>query len=386
MHTCYQEAAALKCRDRGTGWYDQALSEVVLESIDFDGKRKDKKPWHWHCIFGGSVQLAKRMVTYLDNSVNFRYKSRVSQISCANSQSPVTVTTTVSDTWTYDAVFNSTTLSTLKLMDLSGLSGLPYTTKQAIRSLAYGPSAKVGLVFSKPWWRELPIPIMSGGQGHSDLNIRTCVYPSYNIGKISEKENKFVLLCSYTWQADAERIGAWIGQDCNESDLINLILRDLARMHASDTQPVEKLLPIIKGCYTGQHHAHDWTHDPNTAGAFAFFRPGQFETLWPQLRRANESGNFYIIGEHASAHHAWVVGALESAVAAVHQWLCNNQTLPGVSGPKGALELLRKREPGNPFVGLPAYMESSISDWNSCLNMMESALAETLTSMKAATK
>ena len=327
------------------------------------------------------------MITWLDNSANLKLGKRVSKISWDNEQSKATVNTTASDTWNYDAVFSSTTLSTLKLMDLSGLQGLPYGTKQAIRCLAYGPSAKVGLVFSDPWWRTLTVnPILSGGQGHSDLNIRTCVYPSYNIGDIAKNDKEFVLLCSYTWQADAERIGSWIGQGGDEPDLINLILEDLARMHASQAQSAEQLLTIITKSYTNQYYAHDWTHDPNTAGAFAFFRPGQFANLWPQLSRANASPNFYIIGEHASAHHAWVVGALESAVAGVYQWLFNNQTLPGVSGPSGALTLLKTPHTGNPFVGLPAYIETSVLEWNRHLNVMEALLVETLHATKAAKK
>jgi monoamine oxidase len=327
------------------------------------------------------------MVAWLDNSAIMKFGKRVSKISWDNGQSQATVNTTASDTWTYDAIFNSTTLSTLKLMDLSGIQGLPYGTKQAIRCLAYGPSAKVGLVFSDPWWRSLAVnPILSGGQGHSDLNIRTCVYPSYNIGDIAKNDKEFVLLCSYTWQADAERIGSWIGQDGDEPDLINLILQDLARMHASQTQSAEELLTIITKSYTKQYYAHDWTHDPNTAGAFAFFRPGQFAHLWPQLSRANASPNFYIIGEHASAHHAWVVGALESAVAGVYQWLSNNSTLPGVSGPNGALALLKTPQPGIPFVGLPEYIEPSVLEWNKHLNTMEALLVEYLQTMKAAKK
>ena len=272
-------------------------------------------------------------------------------------------------------------------MDLSDLQGLPYGTKQAIRCLAYGPSSKVGLVFSTPWWRTLTSnPILSGGQGHSDLNIRTCVYPSYNIGDIAANDKAFVLLCSYTWQADAERLGAWIGADGDESDLIPLILQDLARMHASPGQPAEDLLPIITNAYTGQYYAHDWTHDPNTAGAFAFFRPGQFANLWPQLNRANASSNFYIIGEAASAHHAWVVGALESAVAGVYQWLFNNEALPGVSGEEGALKLLKTPEAGVPFAGLPAYMEPSVLEWNRYLNLMEALLVEALRGNEATKK
>lgn len=316
------------------------------------------------------------MQKWLDNSANIKFGQRVSKLAYDNRTHRGKITT-ASDTWSYDAIFNSTTLSTLNLMDLTGVQGLPYGTKQAIRSLAYGPSAKVGMVFSDPWWRKLKSnPILSGGLGHSDLNIRTCVYPSYNVGSISADEKEFVLLCSYTWQADADRIGSLMRPDGDESALINLVLQDLARMHASPEQPAEELLLIIKAAYNGKYYAHDWARDPNTAGAFAFFRPGQFAELWPQLNRNNATPNFYIIGEHASAHHAWVVGALESAVTGVYHWLKNNPHLPGVDGAKGALKLLGREEKGNPFVGLPDYVEDTVWEWNKVLNWYEELLVE----------
>ena len=92
----------------------------------------------------------------------------------------------------------------------------------------------------------------------------------------------------------------------------------------------------------------------------------------------NASSNFYIIGEAASAHHAWVMGALESAVVGVYQWLSNNKTLPGVSGAKGALKLLETPQAGVPFMGLPAYVETSVLEWNRHLNLMEALLVEAL--------
>jgi len=350
-----------------------------MESLDFDQHPNDS----WFCIFGGSVQLANNMKKWLGDSATFKFNERTTKISWDNESKTATVYTATAPIGTYDAVFNSTTLSTLKLMDLSGVPGLPYATKQAIRSLAYGPSAKVGMVFSKPWWRHLKEnPVLSGGQGHSDLNIRTCVYPSYNLDEISKDEKEFVLLCSYTWQADADRIGAWIGKEGDETALVNLILKDLARMHASATESVDDLLKIITESYTGKCYAHDWARDKNTAGAFAFFRPGQFKNTWPELNRANATPGLYIIGEHASTHHAWVVGALESAVAGLYQWLWNNQNMPGVGGVSGALELLKHHVDGNPFVGRPPYVEESVMEWNRHLNMMEQLLVETLAKAK----
>ena len=42
-------------RGSGTAWYDQPLSEMILESVSFahDGK--------WWCIEGGSEEMAERM-------------------------------------------------------------------------------------------------------------------------------------------------------------------------------------------------------------------------------------------------------------------------------------------------------------------------------------
>jgi hypothetical protein len=57
-----------------------------------------------------------------------------------------------------------------------------------------------------------------------------------------------------------------------------------------------------------------------------------------------------------------------------------------VGGPNGALALLETPQAGNPFVGLPEYMETSVLEWNKYLNTMEALLVENLQSIKAARK
>ena len=68
------------------------------------------------------------------------------------------------------------------------------------------------------------------------------------------------------------------------------------------------------------HFVYYWSTDPGTSGAFAYFGPGQFGAMYPWIANRND-GNHVIIGEAASAHHAWVVGALESATRGVYQFL-----------------------------------------------------------------
>jgi hypothetical protein len=55
--------------------------------------------------------------------------------------------------------------------------------------------------------------------------------------------------------------------------------------------------------------------------AFAFFNPGQFSKLYPEIVKPAANGNLHICGEAASTHHAWIVGALESAWRGVFEIL-----------------------------------------------------------------
>lgn len=150
-----------------------------------------------------------------------------------------------------------------------------------------------------------------------------------------------VLLASYNWSQAAQRLSTLInrGSPAEEESLKELLIEDLARLHASQEidpndkelaknpraqkklfqERYETMYELISEQYL-DHYAWDWYHsDEHSAGAFAFFGPGQFKNMYPWVVRSN--GTYMIIGEAASAHHAWVVGALESAVRAVYQFL-----------------------------------------------------------------
>jgi len=273
-------------------------------------------------------------------------------------------------TKTYAGVFNTTTFGCLKRIDTTK-AGLNYATKQALRSIRYGAAAKVGIQFKSAWWihKLKSHNIKKGGIGHSDLNMRNCVYPSYNI--YDDKSKPAVLLCSYTVQQDAQRIAALISKSSDpaqklkaEAELKELLINDLVRLHRNSDMTVKKLNDLIRKEYIS-HHAFEWYQDPHSVGAFAFFRPQQFTGMWSKL--IHPSGDFVIIGEAASPHHAWVVGALESAVHGVHTWLEMNKS--HISGAKDALKLLETSEDGNPFVGLPPYMDANTSSWQALLAM-----------------
>ncbi|KAF5659584.1 amino-acid oxidase [Fusarium heterosporum] len=363
----YETIEWLETFNGGTNWYDQAHSETVLESLDFEFSDETK----WYCVLGGAQQLAKKMEEKVVHKP--KYHSPVTSIRALDKMKVELDVRTQQDTevLTYDAVLSTTTLGCLGRIDTRH-AGLRYPVKQAIRSLGYGTSCKVAIKFSRAWWiHDLKdFNIREAGLGHSDLSLRTCVYPSYNIYDDSSKTA--VLLCSYTWQQDSDRLGSLISTNTNhshkvadETALKELLLRDLATLHRNSQISEDELYRLIKNSYL-DHHSYDWSEDANTAGAFAFFRPQQFSSMWNRV--IQPSGDVVIAGEAASPHHAWVVGALESVVHGLHSWMGTN--VPLVPELEHAKKILESNESGNPFVGLPPYMDKNMSNWHALMGMV----------------
>ncbi|RGP71959.1 hypothetical protein FSPOR_3074 [Fusarium sporotrichioides] len=327
----------------GTGWYDQSLTECVLEELDFHTDDMDNNPatkdiQYWWCIDGGAQEIAKRMAAKAKKRVEFntRVQSIDAQVPLRRERRPdeytgMKIKTTRTDPKTnkvenkereYFAIFNSTTLAALQRMELRD-AGLSWGTKQAIRALGYGASSKVGMKFRTAWWQKEPFNIKQGGVSRTDLPLRVCVYPSYNIkdneGDKWDPEKPAVLLCSYTWGQDAQRIGSLCSRDTpnNEEELKRLMIHDLARLHARKEYPFKKLVKLLEEQYI-DHHGYDWYRDQHMSGAFAYFGPGQFSNMWQEIIKPNSFGQLYLVGEAASSHHAWIVGALESVVRAVY--------------------------------------------------------------------
>ena len=375
----YNTSEWLETFSYGTSWYDEALTELVLETINFSAEADQ-----WWCVLGGSQVIAKKMFQTLKKRNAVKWEKRVTKMERLpttqdkpeaqkpeikepdeKKREPDNVKIRVfiqgkegkEEDREYEAVFNSVPLGAMQRMDLRDLN-LNWGTKQAIRSLSYGASCKVGIKFKYRWWVEDErLCITRGGQGMTDLPIRNCVYPSYNLTKAdasTPKEKKpGVLLCSYTWSQEAQRIGTLIKKGADpecEKELRALLIDNLARLHSSESIGYEELYKMIDDAYI-THFAYDWYTDPGTTGAFAYFGPGQFTAMYPWIANRND-GNHIIIGEAASAHHAWVVGALESATRGVYQFLFahsgNSRNI------KKALEAYNNDEIKAPFGPLPA--------------------------------
>jgi hypothetical protein len=326
---------------------------MVLEALDFEAGQG------WWCVEGGSSQIALRMKKKVKTQNAFEFGKVVTGISYKDGTDKEKVDVTVdgeSTVRTYDAVFNSATLAAQQHMQLEGLK-LNWGTKCAIRNLGYGASCKVGVRFKTLWWKKNGLDITKGGVGKTDLPIHFCVYPSYNVWDNNEKPG--VLLVSYTWSQEAERIGALIDKKSpdDERKLRAVITHDLARLHAKtgDDNDYDRIYKIIDDEWL-DHYAYNWYENPRMAGAFAFFGPQQFSNLYNDVTASD--GRYMIIGEATSAHHAWVVGALESAVRGVYQFLCTaSENAPDTAAVWKAYDAYNNKNVPGPFGPIP-------EEWN----------------------
>ena len=300
--------------------FDQAFSESVMDSFDFDyptDEGDDSKPKEvkWWCVEGGTTLVTEAMEKKLTQKVQTGKRVEVigqEEGTVGDNNMFVKVVGEDKPRKDYTTVFNTTSLGCLARIDTRSLNLLP-SVRDAIRCLHYDDSAKLALRFSYPWWIK-DCGITKAGVASTDLPLRTCVYPSYNLHDGDDKPA--VLLASYTWAQDATRIGSLVGDKDKEKELVDVVLRDLARLHAKDIT-YEK----IKKAFTGEYNVFSWSQDPCTSGAFALFGPSQFSKLYPLLSIPAAGGKFHMVGEASSVHHAWVVGSLDSAVAAVHRFL-----------------------------------------------------------------
>ena len=162
--------------------------------------------------------------------------------------------------------------------------------QRAIRELYYDASAKILFQCRRRFWEE--DDGISGGGSVTDLPIRVIYYPEQG-----RETGRGVLLASYTWGEDAQRWGS-----LDPADRILEALEDLAEIHPAVRDEFEVGASKM------------WHDDPFAGGAFALFAPGQQTRLHDAI--VAPEGRIFFAGEHASLCHAWIQGAIDSALAA----------------------------------------------------------------------
>ncbi|KAI0312844.1 hypothetical protein OF83DRAFT_1044780, partial [Amylostereum chailletii] len=259
----------LETFDTATGLYDQALSETVMDSLDFDYEPGVE----WYCIQGGTGTLADAMVAKLPPGTILNDR-RVTSLALAEDGSGVSVSCSSAPPKTYRHVVSTIPFSCLRTVNTSQCN-FSWTLKTAIRTLHYDASTKVAIRFTTRWWEHLSVKggaDQFGGVSTTDRPTRVVVYPSYGIGG-----KDATMIVSYTWSQDALRLGALSGGSAVDT-LKRVILKDLADMHGITDD--NYLLSLVSA-----FDLWSWYNQENAAGAFPLFGPGQFSNLYAEVTK-----------------------------------------------------------------------------------------------------
>ncbi|KZV68887.1 amine oxidase [Peniophora sp. CONT] len=320
----------LETFNAGTGWFDRALSETILEAVSFgwDPSAEVRATREWYLIDGGTYQIADTMYQYLNSAQpnTFEFNKRVTGISSVAGgvrgarTAAVNVTTNHNTTERFSHVVSTIPLPVMRTLDLSDADLTPLQSN-ALRELDYGPSVKIGMLFKTAWWttgtdKDGNTLGIVGGQSYTDTPLRTVVYPSFG----NPAGNTTSLIASYSWTEDANKLAALVAND--QDTLRELTLRELANIHNVDVAFLRDQLI--------ETFAWSWSLDPLAMGAFAFFGPGDFENLYTSLTNPAAGGRLHFAGEAISTRHAWVEGALDSAWRAVFTLLVEESSLRGL--------------------------------------------------------
>ncbi|CCO37713.1 hypothetical protein BN14_11872 [Rhizoctonia solani AG-1 IB] len=289
------------------GWFDQSFVETVLEMYVFAEGLPDTR---WRCVKHGSQRITDAMKNRIETNktfkknINIHLFRQVTSVVCDEDLGELTVSgehrpvtgiklkPTEIETFEekgYSHVVLAVSPQVMRYIDLSTCQ-LDYSQRSALLTLSPGPSTKVGIKFKTNWWKERFG--INGGQSQTDRPVRTVVYPSHGNGEST------VLIASYCWTQDAATMGSLMQGD-ESFDNIRLqkaILSDLVEVHGIE-------LGFLEGQFESMF-PFDWAHNPLTMGAFAFFGPGQFSTLYANLTRCSANGRLHFAGEAISTCHA----------------------------------------------------------------------------------
>ncbi|MEM7283150.1 MAG: NAD(P)/FAD-dependent oxidoreductase, partial [Pseudomonadota bacterium] len=208
---------------------------------------------------------------------------------------------TISSDW----VICTLPLSVLADVDLSSLTPL---AERAIKRVSYDSSIKILIKAKYRFWEKHDG--IYGGGSIWDRGLGHTWYPSDNEKVRDPKvtDAPAYLLAGYTWGEHSRRIDA-----IDTHDLQEFVFNELKRLHRKLDRG--DILRCLKW---------SWNTHEGSAGAFAFFNPGDQIAGFDELKRGKDK--FLFAGEHCSYSHSWIQGALESALDAVGLVLSKERT------------------------------------------------------------
>ena len=207
----------------------------------------------------------------------------------------------------FDYVVCAIPFSILRTMDIKPM--FSSIKMQAIKEVNYGNAQKTILNCNKRFWE---VQGIYGGGTYTDLPITTIWYPSHPPKEGPNVDNNNtnsvgagVLLASYNFNLDAVRLG-----NMKEEERFQKINQNVEEVHGL---PKGALDSIVKGSKT-----QVWNVDPLFRGAFCYFTPQQKKLFSWAMTLPEYNSRVFFAGEHVSALHRWMQGALKSGMDAAN--------------------------------------------------------------------
>lgn len=231
-------------------------------------------------IAGGNDQL----VGVLKKKVKKAFKKKSVVLAIEQNESSVTVTYRDGNgvqTIIADRVICTLPFPILKTIPINPL--LPEDKQRAINELKLTAVTRTYQQFRTRVWEQDHL----SGYGISDLDIQNTYSPTMM------QTGKRGILTSYTGGQRALNLGVM-----SENDRQDFVLKRMGNLFDGLKSQYESGTSVI------------WHEDEWSRGGFTYFEPGQMATLLPVAQRAE--GRIHFAGEHTSAWHGWMNGALES--------------------------------------------------------------------------
>ena len=247
---------------------DGALTEAISTGATF------------YEIVGGNDQLAQALKKRVKKF--FKKQSVVQRIE--QNETSVTVTYTNSEgtqTITADRAVCALPFTVLKNIDV--FPAFSDAKRRAITELKLTPVTKTFMEFRSKVWEQDQLD----GYGITDLDIQNTYSPTLT------QTGTRGILASYSGGQRALDLGAM-----SEDDRQARVLKKSGELFGG-----------LNSKYDGGT-SQIWHQDQWALGAYTYFEPGQITTLLPEAQRPE--GRIHFAGEHTSAWHGWMNGALES--------------------------------------------------------------------------
>lgn len=234
----------------------------------------------WYSVKGGNDQLPKAFaarlaehIVYGAPIVRIEHTQREVRATFLQAGSPQTITG--------DHLVVAIPFSVLRCIEVR--PRFSAAKQRAIQDLPYTSIARVFLQSRKRSWAGDGPAAWAG----SDLPIMLVREPTYN------QPGPRGILESYMAGPQARRVATM-----QEDERIRFTLEHMEQVFPGLRQHFEA---GVSKC---------WDEDPWARGDYAWFRPGQMESLLPHIARAE--GRVHFAGDHTSAMPGWMEGALQS--------------------------------------------------------------------------